>query len=80
MIKPGVRFVKFLFTLLIIAAILTFLFTIAVLALWWRGVKVILLPGIGLVISTPLIVLFLFIGEVFIVLVAILVSSGRGNP
>jgi hypothetical protein len=71
--------VNLLFTLLIIAAILTSVFTIGALALWWKGVKVILLPGIGLMVATPYLVLLLLIVEVLIVFVAILASSLRGN-
>jgi hypothetical protein len=65
--------------LLIIAAILTSVFTIGLLLLWWKGVNTIVLPGMGLIVATPLMVLLLLIVEVVTVLVAILASSQRGN-
>jgi hypothetical protein len=71
--------VNLLLTLLIIAAILTAVFTIGVLLLWWKGVNAIALPGIGLIVATPFMVLLLLIVEVVTVLVAILASSQRGN-
>ncbi len=66
-------------TLLIIAAILTSVFTIGVLVLWWKGVNAIALPGMGLIVATPLMVLLLLIVEMVTVLVAILASSQSGN-
>ncbi len=68
-----------LFTLLIIAAILTSVLTIGVLVLWWKGVNAIVLPGMGLIVATPLMVLLLLLVEVVTVLVAILATSQRGN-
>ncbi len=68
-----------LLTLLIIAAILTSVFTIGVLVLWWKGVNAIALPGMGLIVATPLMVLLLLIVEMVTVLVAILASSQSGN-
>ncbi|MDQ6652285.1 MAG: hypothetical protein M3Y84_06040 [Acidobacteriota bacterium] len=68
-----------LLTLLLSAAILTSFITIGVLVLWWKGVSVIALPGMGLLVATPLMVLLLLIVEVVIVLVAILAGSLRGN-
>ena len=69
----------FLLTLLISAAILTSFITIGVLVLWWKGVTAIVLPGMGLLVATPLMVLLLLIVEVVIVLVAMLAGSFRGN-
>ncbi|MDQ3665519.1 MAG: hypothetical protein M3410_02775 [Acidobacteriota bacterium] len=68
-----------LLTLLIIAAILTSVFTIGILVLWWKGVNAIVLPGMGLMVATPLMVLLLLIIEVVTILVAILASSQKGN-
>ena len=68
-----------LLSLLIIAAILTSVFTIGFLVLWWKGVNVIAFPGLGLLVSTPFMVLLLLIVEVVTIVVAILASSQRGN-
>ena len=76
---PEVRAVNLLLTLLISAAILTSVFTIGTLVLWWKGVNAIALPGTGLIVATPLMVLLLLIVEVVIVLVAILAGSLRGK-
>jgi hypothetical protein len=62
--------------LLICAAILNLLFAIALLGLWLRGINSILLPGLGIIVATPLIVLLLLIVEVGIVLLVILTKSG----
>ena len=63
-----------LLSLLIIAAILTSVFTISFLVLWWKGLNMILLPGMGLIVSTRFMVLLLLTVEVVTVVVVILAS------
>jgi len=62
--------VNLLLTLLILAAILTSILIIGFLVLWWKGVEVIVLPGLGVIIATPLIVGLLLVIEIVIVLLA----------
>lgn len=52
---------NFLSAILILAAILCSLFAIGFIALWLKGIKVIALPGLGLLLATPLIVLILLV-------------------
>lgn len=61
-----------LLTILIGMAILISILTIGVLVLWWKGVEVIALPGLGVIIATPLIAGLLLVIEIVIVVVAIL--------
>ena len=62
--------------LLILIAALMSVLTIGVLILWWKGVGSIVLPGLGIIVATPLIVLLLLIVEVVVVLLAILTRTG----
>lgn len=57
--------------LLICAGILNLLFAVALIVIWLRGINIIALPGLGVIVSTPLIVLLLLIVEVVILLLAI---------
>lgn len=68
-----------LHTLLIIAAILTSVFTIGFLVLWLKSVNVIALPGMGVIITTPFMILLLLIVEAVTVVVAILANPQTGN-
>ena len=68
-----------LFSLLICAAVLTSILTIGVLILWWKGVGVIALPGLGLIVATSLLVFLLLIVEAAIVFAAVLVKSRGGS-
>lgn len=52
---------NFLSAILILAAILCSLFAIGFIALWLKGIKVIALPGLGLILATPLIILILLV-------------------
>jgi hypothetical protein len=52
---------NFLSAILILAAILCSLFAIGFIALWLKGIKVIALPGLGLILATPLVILILLI-------------------
>ncbi len=66
-------------TLLIWAAVLTSACVIGVLLLWWRGVDMIALPGLGLIVGTPVIVLLLLIAEMALVILAILGRAVRAD-
>ena len=59
-----------LLTLLIGVAIIVSILTIGFLVMWWKGVEVIALPGLGVIIATPLIVGLLLVIEIVIVLLA----------
>jgi hypothetical protein len=63
--------VNILLTLLVFVAILISILTIGFLILWVKGVEVIALPGLGVIIATPLIVGVLLVIEMVIVVVAI---------
>ena len=58
---------NFLSAVLTLAAILCALLTIGFTALWLKGIKVIALPGLGLLLATPLI---------FLILIAVGVVAG----
>ena len=62
-------------TLLILVATLLSVLTIGALLLWWKGITSILLPGLGIILSTPVIVLLVLIVEVFIVLLATITKT-----
>ena len=66
-------------TLLIWAAVLASALAACLLLLWWRGVDVIALPGLGLIVGTPLAVLLLLMAEVALVILAIFVRSVSVN-
>lgn len=52
---------KFLSAILTLAAVLCALLAIGFIAIWLKGIKSIFLPGLGLILSTPLIVLILLV-------------------
>ena len=62
--------------ILILIAILISALTIGALIMWWKGVDSILLPGLGIIVGTGLIVLLLLIVEVVVVFLAILMKTG----
>jgi hypothetical protein len=66
-------------TLLIWAAVLASALTIGVLLLWWRGVDMIALPGLGLILATPVLVLLLLLAEIALVILAILGRAVRAS-
>ena len=66
-------------TLLIWAAVLASACAAGLLLLWWRGVDMIALPGLGLIVGTPLVVLLLLIAEMALVILAILGRALRAH-
>ena len=68
-----------LVTLLMWAAILISASTIGILIMWWRGMDVIALPGLGLIVATPIIVLLLLMAEIALVILAIFGRAVRAN-
>ena len=58
---PEVRTMNFLSAILTLAAILCALLAIGFIALWLKGIKSILLPGLGLFLPSPLIILILLV-------------------
>jgi uncharacterized membrane protein len=52
---------NFLPAILTLAASLCALLAIGFIALWLKGIKSILLPGLGLILATPLIILILLV-------------------
>jgi hypothetical protein len=63
--------------LLTLAAIFSSVVGIGFLVLWLKGIDSILLPGLGILISTPVIVLLILILEVALVLLAVLTKSAN---
>ena len=78
-VHTGVRDVKLLLSLLICAAILLSALTAGVLILWWKGVGAIALPGLGLIVATPLLALLLLIVAAAVILAAVLAGSPKGG-
>ncbi len=62
-----------LLILSMLAALLILVLFILVLGLWMKGVSSVALPGLGLIVATPLILLLLFLETVFVILAAYLV-------
>ena len=58
---PEVGTMNFPSAVLTLAAILCALLAIGFIALWLKGIEAILLPGLGLILATPLIVLILLV-------------------
>ena len=61
--------------LLILVATLISLLTIGALIMWWKGLDTIALPGLGIIVTIPLVILLLLIVEVVIVLLAIFTKT-----
>jgi hypothetical protein len=59
-----------LLVLLILVAAFILVALIGVFAIWMKGVNVIALPGLGLLIATPLIVVFLVTVEIGVIVLA----------
>jgi hypothetical protein len=66
---------KLISVLLTLAAISVSVVGIGFLILWLRGVKVILLPGLGFIVATPVIVFLLLIVAFVFLLLAMLAKS-----
>ncbi|MFN2480333.1 MAG: hypothetical protein ABR554_02455, partial [Pyrinomonadaceae bacterium] len=60
-------------------AILTSLLATGILILWWKGVDMIALPGLGLIVGTPIIVLLLLVAEIALVILAVFGRAVRAN-
>ena len=63
--------------LLTLAAIFSSVIGIGFLFLWLKGIDSILFPGLGILLSTPVIVLLILILEVVLVLLAVLTKSAN---
>ena len=63
--------------LLTLVAIFSSVVGIGFLVLWLRGIDSILLPGLGIVVATPVIVLLILILEVALVLLAVFTKSAN---
>ena len=63
--------------LLTLVAIFSSVVGIGFLVLWLRGIESILLPGLGIVVATPVIVLLILILEVALVLLAVFTKSAN---
>ena len=61
---------NFLLAVLIILAIAILVALIAILGFWMKGATVIVLPGLGVLIGTPLILTVLIIIEIAVILAA----------
>ena len=70
---------NFLSAILTLAAILCSLFAIGFIAIWLKGIKVIALPGLGLLLATPLIVLILLVVAVVAGILAWVTRSASTN-
>lgn len=60
---------------LVWVAILTSVLTVGLLLAWWRGVDMLALPGLGIIVALPLVVLLLLLAEVATVVVAMFVRG-----
>ncbi len=60
----------FLLILTLLIAIILLIMLIVVLGLWMKGVSSLAFPGLGLLVSTPLIFVLLLIAEIVLVLLA----------
>jgi len=65
--------------LLIFAAILISFLATVILILWFRGVGLLMFPGLGFVIATPFLAVMLLIGEILVIFLAMLTKSAGGN-
>jgi hypothetical protein len=70
---------NFLSAVMTLAAILFALLGIGFIALWLKGIKVIALPGLGLLLATPLIVLILLVVAVVTGILAWVTRSASTN-
>lgn len=70
---------NFVSAFLTLATILCALLAIGFIAIWLKGMKSILLPGLGLILSTPLIVLILLVVAVVTGILAWLTKSASTN-
>lgn len=59
-----------IFTVLMVIALLLSASVTCSLFMWWRGASSIVLPGLGLIIATPLITVLLIVVEFLVVIVA----------
>lgn len=59
--------INLVLAVLIIIATILLIGVIGMLGLWMKGVSNILFPGLGLIVSTPLVLIFLIIVEVAVV-------------
>lgn len=56
------------FVTFILIAVIVLVAIICMLGFWMRGVDVIALPGLGILVATPLLLILLFVVEVFLVM------------
>lgn len=66
---------KLIFAFLILVAILISVLATSLLIGWWKGADSIALPGLGLIIATPLLAVALLVAEAVIIFIASLVKT-----
>lgn len=66
--------------LILLIALVLLLGIIGLAALWFGGGKIVLLPGLGIVIGTPLLIALLIAVEVVVLVSASLYGGCLGNP
>ena len=69
--------INLLFTLLVVIAIFISILFIGTLIGWWKGANAIVLPGLGIILATPLMLILLLIIEFGVVILATVVSNFR---
>ena len=70
---------NFIFAALVLMAAFLSLLIIGALLLWLRGISVIALPGLGILLGMPFLIVVLLIIELVAVIAAIFVSSLRAS-
>lgn len=66
-----------IFTLLVLAGVVVSLLIIGSLVIWMRGINVIALPGLGIMIATPLVTLLLIVLQFILIILAIFAGRYR---
>ena len=75
----GEEFMNILFTTLIIVLLLTALFDMLLLLTWLKGISTLILPGLGIAIAIPALILLTSLLHIVITFLAIVVDRYRGD-
>lgn len=70
---------NFIFTSLVLIAAFLSLLIIGALLMWLRGMSAIVLPGLGIILGTPVLIVLLIIIELVAVIAAIFASGLRAS-